>query len=370
MRILTQAFLWLLLVTVTLPASGQNPAGPSGLTAPLIQTWTYLTSETLRYNGAIADDQLVYAPLVGGKVLALRLATGEKAWEVKLSGSILANLQVSPQALYIAISTSPSEVAQTALATELRGLNRQTGATMWTRKWEQMVVSLTAAPPDKLFAGDDQGNLLALNASTGDILWQFQTGGPIRAGVSVDGEVAYAGSDDGMLYALDNVTGKDRWRFKAKEPIRSRVEVSERWLFFGSDNGFVYCLDKRSGDRRWRVRTGAAVQAKPTRVGQRLIVASYDNFVYALDPDNGNHQWRVNLAGRIAADPIVQGQAVLITTLRGRRAVVLRVEDGKKLNAFDLPSEFEIVAPPVMSGDFLVLTTDNGVVAAQAKLTS
>jgi outer membrane protein assembly factor BamB len=332
----------------------------------LIHTWTYFTTETIRYNGAVADNQFVYVPLVGGKVLALDLVTGEKVWEVAFDGSISANLHVSPQALYVAHSIPSTHADRLATAGYLRALDRRTGSTLWVQKWEHTIVSLSAAQPDRLFVGDDRGTLLALHASTGETIWKFQTSGPIRAGVSIYDDVVYVGSDDGTLYALDSKNRKERWRFKTKGPVRSRVEVSERQVFFGSDDGFVYCLDKRSGRLRWKVRTGAAVQAKPTLISHRLIVASYDNFVYALNPDNGDPQWKVKLSGRITADPIVSGQAVLITVLRDRRAVVLRVEDGRKLDAFELPPEFEIAAPPVVAGNFLLLTTDKGVVAARA----
>jgi len=94
-------------------------------------------------------------------------------------------------------------------------------------------------------------------------------------------------------------------------------------------------------------------------------VSSYDNFVYGLDPHSKALRWKVRLSGRIIADPIAREKAVLLSVLRGHRVVVLRAEDGKEIQSLELGEGFEIVAPPVMAGDVLVLTTDQGVIAAR-----
>lgn len=348
----------------------QEATPPASLRSPLVRAWSYLTADTLRYKGAVADRQNVYVPLAGGQILALKLTSGERVWTAHSEGDIATGLQVDDKAVYVTIS-SLSEAHQRNHSS-LRALDTQTGEILWQRSFDQLITSLThhseAGRPNRgrLYVGTEAGSLMALDLSTKEPIWQFQTGDAIRGHVTEQRDVVYVGSDDGYLYALDAETGRQRWRFKTGGAVRAQVEVSRNRVFLGSFDGSVYCLDNHSGKRRWKRRTGAAIHAKPTLVNTTLIVASYDNFVYAFDSDSGTLRWKVKLSGRIMADPVARGNAVLVSTIRDHRVVVLQAEDGKEINSLDLGAGFEIVAPPVMAGQVLILTTDQGIIAARS----
>ncbi|MBI3952281.1 MAG: PQQ-binding-like beta-propeller repeat protein [Acidobacteria bacterium] len=329
-----------------------------------------MTAETLRYNGAVTDGQNVYLPLAAGELLALKLATGERVWEARIEGDWATRLQVGDEELYVAVSPSPNSSKNTN--NSFLAIDKRTSEIAWHRSIDEPITSLTyqrrvgRTGVGRLYVGTAAGSLIAINLATREQTWKFQSRGAVRSQVNESEGTVYVGSDDGHLYALDTATGAERWRFETRGAVRARVVVSPDALSVGSFDGSVYRLDKKTGRQRWSMRTGAAIEAQSVLLNGTLIVASYDNFVYALDPDSGALRWRTKLSGRITADPIASGEAVLISVLRAHGVIVLHVKDGKQINSLELGEEFEIVASPVMAGDMLVLTTDQGTIAAHA----
>jgi outer membrane protein assembly factor BamB len=348
---------------------GQESPPPASLTSPFVKAWTYLTTDTLRYKGAVTDGHHVYVPLASGELLALDGTTGERLWVAPYQGQLAVQLQVDDQAVYVA-TRSPIEAGEKS-DNVLLALNKRTGELRWRKSFDEPTTALTRldqanqSGADRLYIGTAAGSVIALDLSTRERAWLFRSRGAVRGHVRQHEGVVYVGSDDGHLYALDAATGAERWRLETRGPVRAPVEVSSNRIFVGSFDGWVYCLERQTGKRRWSMRTGAAIEAQPTLVAETLVVGSYDNFVYAVDPDSGALRWKVKLSGRIIADPITLGDSVLLSVLRDDRVVILRVGDGQETNSLELGQGFEIVAAPALAGEVLILTTDQGIIAAR-----
>lgn len=358
--VLVTIFLWELLM----PSLAQ-----SLLNSPFALAWTYLTPETLPYHAAVSNGENVYVPLSGGRILALKLETGETAWMENYPGDFTTRLQMNEEIIYAALADRSRSDGESVY--QLVAIAADKGDILWQHPYSEMVTSLSVRPAGKagrIYVGTVRGVLYALNSSTGQPIWQFHTRGSIRGPVTQVGSSIYVGSDDGHLYALDAADGTVRWAFKTGGPVRSPVEACSKLVYFGSFDGWVYAVNKRTGKRAWRMRTGAAIQAKPTLVGGHLIVASYDNFVYGLHPSTGSIRWKVRLSGRIVADPLIGDDAVLVSALRDHRLIVLNARDGKVTNTIELGQEFEIAGPPSLVDGTMIMITDRGIVAARSPL--
>lgn len=356
--------------------ASQQSSPPTTLAPGFVKAWTYLTTETLRYRGAVPDGQNVYVPLAAGQLLALKLASGELVWAVRYEGELAADVQIGDGALYVATTSAHSrEKAQSFLL----ALDKNTGQMLWQRTIDERITSLSyqpySQPPDRgrLYVGTATGVVIGISPSTSKSVWSAHLRSPVRSQAKLHEGILYIGSDDGYLHALEAATpmGGQRWQFKTGGPVRAPVHVSSSAVFVGSFDGWVYCLDRRTGKLRWKRRTGAAIEAQPTLASEAVVVGSYDNFVYALDQSSGAWRWKVRLSGRIIADPIVLGEAVLVSALRDYRVLMLRISTGQPMSSLDLDQGFEIVAAPKLAGDVLILTTDQGIIAARLiRLTS
>ena len=108
---------------------------------------------------ALAADR-VYAPAKDGRIVALRLDTGEPIWERRIGGV-------------------PSEML---------------------------------ALDDRLYVGSDDNFFYCLTARTGQIDWRWRTGGDVVGTPVVDERRVYFVSFDNILRALDRRSGAQRWK--------------------------------------------------------------------------------------------------------------------------------------------------------------
>jgi len=179
-----------------------------------------------------------------------------------------------------------------------------------------------------VYAGAEDGSVLALDARTGARRWVFRADGRIRTRPTVAGGDLYVQADDGVLYKLDAASGKLRWRVKIVErPIErlpfdnpksrydrfgSDVVVSEGRLFVGTHDGRLLALDPKNGARVWAFEAGDAVLAAPALAAGRVLFGSYDRFVYALDSKSGRELWRRDTRGAVVSTPGIDGDRVVV----------------------------------------------------------
>ena len=183
--------------------------------------------------------------------------------------------------------------------------------------------------------------------------------------MAVTGKI-YAGNDDGNLLAIDEATGKMLWRYHTKGSVHGPVAVGNDTVYFGSGDGYLYAVKSLDGRLLWRKRTGAGVEAVAL-VDNALLVASLDNFVYRFSL-NGRRSWKRQLPGRISAQPLTAEDGALFTPLSSPAGVVLGLRDGRQVNSLPTGEEITTSASPIAVGDAVLLTTEHGFLAfAQPK---
>ena len=99
--------------------------------------------------------------------------------------------------------------------------------------------------------------LLAVEARTGTVRWRYDA---LRAADPSDrrqafsgdssplvaGDHVYAGRDDGYLVALDRRTGACVWKFRLGLPVKSSPVVSGNMLFVCGFDGELYAFASRA----------------------------------------------------------------------------------------------------------------------------
>jgi outer membrane protein assembly factor BamB len=181
-----------------------------------------------------------------------------------------------------------------------------------------------------VYAGGDDGRLVALDARRGGERWSFRAGGPIRTRPTVSAGDVYFQAGDGVLYKLSAATGEVRWRVRVAEhpparlpvgdpqsrydPFDSEVVIAGSRLYLGTYDGRVLALDGTRGERIWELATGDSVVAAPALDGGRLYVGSFDRHVYALDAATGRPLWKRDLRGAVVSTPALAGSRVVVGT--------------------------------------------------------
>ncbi|MCC6742801.1 MAG: PQQ-binding-like beta-propeller repeat protein [Acidobacteria bacterium] len=355
---------WVLIIALALLPQGggaRRRAAEAGASQPFERVWRFETNALsgLRPGG---DASLVVVPMIEGKFVALAPIDGSLLWTADPGGDASAPPLVTHDSAIVATSRTG-----TGSLGVLRALDRGTGLSIWVREMPKPVVSEMLYANGRIYFGSSDGSVYALRADSGAVVWAFATRGAVRGQIQLSDDAVLVGSDDGALYALDWEHGTELWRVQTGGAVVGRPALTDKRMFVTSGDGVTTAYDRATRKVLWRARTGAAIEAGPVLVGHDgLLVASFDNFVYLLDARNGDRLWKRRLRGRIVSEPILGGEdRAIVAPLRDDRLTVLGVRDGNRLGAFALDPGEALVAPPLVAGATLLLSTDSGLVAAR-----
>jgi outer membrane protein assembly factor BamB len=154
------------------------------------------------WTAPIIKGDVVYVAVMDGKVDALKLADGSKAW------------------------SQPFDA---------------TGA----------IASLQLLDDNRLFAPSLNKHVYILNAADGSVAQDFHAADWVWAGAAFKDNVAYFGDFSGRAYALDITTGKDRWPTVSlgKDRVKSGPAIVDDVVVFGDRVPAVHFLKASDGSR-------------------------------------------------------------------------------------------------------------------------
>lgn len=355
-RILSLFILQALLFLLVTPAA-PGKVSDHDTANPYHTLWFYASDTTTRFP-VVVDGDRVFLPLGQGVVRALLAKTGDLLWTSEIGGEITAPLVPLKDGVLVPLQQNNVGV--------LKKIDKTTGLTIWSHPLPRPLTGSLAIENGHLYAGTQNGHLLAMDRETGKVEWSTPTGDVVRGSPAIIESVIYVGSDDGFLYAIDKATGSVLWKFKTQGPVRGRIIENRGRLLFGSADGGFYSVEKKSGRLRWKRQLGAAVENASLVFGKLVVVGSYDNFLYGLYTRSGDSAWKVRLNERLAFDLIPGDGSVFVAPLRGQKVSVLTLPRGEKMNEIQLqPAEGEIVARPVIQDGLLFLTTDKGLLVTR-----
>jgi len=350
----------LAILVSTSPFTITRADSPMLLSQPLTVRWRYESNVTLNLTPAF-DNERVYLPLAGGRIVALTAHDGQLFWRSDMGGEISASPIADESAIYVASETTGPSNDPRRSGGALRALSREGGVTQWMTPLVKPLRGALAIGGGKLFAGGSDGRAYAFDKHTGGVLWSIPFPAAFSGQPVLKSGRVFFGSEDGTLLALEEGTGRLLWRFRTKGPVRGPVAVDGENVYFGSGDGYVYSVSADKGRLQWRKRTGAGVEAV-ILAGDMLLVASLDNFAYLLN-DKGAQLWKKQLPGRISAQPLAVQEAALFTPLSSSAAVVLSLKDGKQVNTLPTEEELTSSASPILVGDAVIVTTEHGLLA-------
>src|ERR1044072_7832347 len=338
-----------------------NADGEALLLQPLTVRWRYESNVTFNLT-PVFDNELVYLPLAGGTIVALKARDGQLLWRSDMGGELSASPVADDSSIYVASQTKkPAGDTSVFGGGALRALGREGGVTQWMTPLVRPLRGALTVTDGKLFAGGSDGRAYAFDKRTGGVLWSIPFSSPFNGQPVLSNGRVHFGREDRTMIALDEATGRVLWRYRTKGALHGPAAVAGDIVFFGSGDGYVYALSTDRGRLKWRKRTGGGVEAVRL-AGETLLAASLDNFAYSLNL-KGTMLWKKLLPGRISAQPLTVQETVLFTPLSSPAAVGLGLKDGKQLNSLPSGEELTSSASPVIVGDAVIVTTEHGLLA-------
>lgn len=337
-------------------AEPHHKALPPPALLPGLDAWLITLPAPPAAGGAI-DSQRVYVPLESHQILALDRETGATIWTREFE-TALAPTAASGN-LYVVGSA------------ELAALDPASGTVRWRMAMERPSI----APV--VLAGDVailplQAGLIAFRPADGSALWQHALGDAMTTyAIAADDTAVYATTSDGRIVAIALRDGSMRWEQMLPGTLSPPAAGRDR-VFVGSTDNFFYAFDAESGRPLWKWRSGGDVIGGAA-TDDVVYYASLDNGIRALNRSNGNQRWRKSTATRPILPPVARANEVVVVGL----SPTLSTYDGRTgapVGTYAAPGELE--GPPLIADTaepfkvaVVVITRDGRVAALRPKST-
>lgn len=311
---------------------------------------------------ALANGRLAVAS-ADGNLVVLDVASGREAWRAQVKGNVSASAGFDGR--HAAVVTD---------ANELQVFDQ--GKLLWQERQPGRVMTAPVVAGERVFLQAVDRSVRAYDVLDGRWLWSYQRPGsePLALGarllIQPFRDTLLVGQGN-RLVGLDPLKGTPRFDVNVGTP-RGSNEVERLADLVGpmarvDDEACVRvfqfsvaCLELNRGSVRWsRPQAGTQGVAADLRT---VVGADGADRLTAWKADNGDFLWRVDrFVHRGLGTPVIWGERIVIGDAEDYVHILAKA-DGRTLGRVELDSP--LVAPPVVSGDLLLVLTRKGTVSA------
>lgn len=311
---------------------------------------------------ALAGGRVAVAS-ADGSLVVLDVASGREAWRAQVKGNVSASAGFDGR--YAAVVTD---------ANELQVFDQ--GKLLWQERLPGRVMTAPVVAGERVFLQAVDRSVRAYDVLDGRWLWSYQRPGsePLALGarllIQPFRDTLLVGQGN-RLVGLDPVKGTPRFDVNVGTP-RGSNEVERLADLVGpmarvDDEACVRvfqfsvaCLELNRGSVRWsRPQAGTQGVAADLRT---VVGADGADRLTAWKADNGDFLWRVDrFVHRGLSTPVIWGDRIVVGDAQDYVHILAKA-DGRTLGRIELDSP--LAAPPVLSGDLLLVLTRKGTVSA------
>lgn len=317
------------LIALLLTAAVSHADGSSKVVSPKFPIALAWTVDLKAGVGVppVSDTARAYVALRSGYVVAYDLGEGQEVW--RIARDSMSRMAVGDGLLFISAGDT------------IEALRGEDHATVWTLPRVTTTAPLVAVD-DWLIAVTDS-EILAIASKDGRIIWHRPAGG-IKIAPAVDEDMVYAGADDGTVLALKLGTGEKEWDAFVQDGVTA-IAAFRGIVYAGGGDKLFYCF--KHGKRDWFRSIGSIVDGRIAVDDEHVYFSARNNVVYGLDRSNGNQRWSAAIRSR-PIDGVSEAGLIVFVPLATHELPMLFSGNGRASGTLDLPGGVvQGVAPDV-----------------------
>jgi outer membrane protein assembly factor BamB len=266
-------------------------------------------------SGPSIDGDTILVGTLGAQAVALKRSDGKELWRASVSSEVLA---------------PPVGAGNTVVARSgdgrIFGFDVATGTRTWSfdRTEPNLTLRGLSAPmitEGRVFAGLDNGHVVALGLDDGQLTWDQAVsvpGGRTELDRLTDIDADLLPGPQGMfvvsygsdLALLDPANGQSIWRRTVKS--YTGMALGDTRLFVTDADGLVEAFDTESGAELWKQEGLKYRQLSPPAFFNGYVVAGdFEGYLHWLAPDDGHLVARTRLSSHAITAPLVAGPKYL-----------------------------------------------------------
>jgi outer membrane protein assembly factor BamB len=238
-------------------------------------------------GGAIDGDR-IYVPLRSEQIVALERETGATVWTRDVES--LWPPVVLDGVIFVAASD------------ELHALDAATGTARWRVPIPASVIAPMTALNGLVVVTVEPGIAIGMRVVGGEVAWKHELGAPTRFPAAVDrrGTLFFA-LETNRVRAVAASDGRVQWERDLSGDV-GEPSVADDRVLVGTTHNTLYALSADDGDVAWIRKAGGDVVGAGTD-GDLSFMASLDNLLVGVNSGNGNQRWKQVLKMRPALPP-------------------------------------------------------------------
>ncbi|MFP4354993.1 MAG: PQQ-binding-like beta-propeller repeat protein [Phycisphaerae bacterium] len=269
-------------------------------------------NQVVRSAPAVQGDQVFYADIAHGQLVALDAADGQILWTRRMDLGMQSEPVPVGTTLYIAGDDNSVYAIDTQFGTEI-WKHRTPAGVAWQIAADQQRVMVPSAEI-----------LQALDARTGKLLWQRDSGFLAGSCALVDGVVYFHSCQSwkgkGQLVAVEAESGQEKWSVASEGVSPHAPAVANGQVYFvAGDLEQIWAVDAENGRIDWRADLKAPLWYSPVAAGKRVYIPGRNNgMLYAVDTESGDLSWSIETDTRRLHGPVGLADGVLYFASRRR----------------------------------------------------
>jgi outer membrane protein assembly factor BamB len=225
---------------------------------------------------------------------------------------------------------------------------------------------------NKVFVGNENGDVYAVNADDGSLAWQAKIKGEVISKPAFDSGILVVNSVSGLIQAHNAETGEILWAAEQSVPALtlrgiSAPTIASGGVFIGSAKGNISVYILETGQQAWAVDIGEAsgntelervvdIDAAAIVFGEHLYAVSSRGNVAAIEVKSGQLVWKRQYSSYRSL--AIDGNSLFLTTNRGV-VYALNRNDGLELWSSTALTNRQVTGPVVFE-DYIVVGDFDG----------
>lgn len=305
-------------------------------------------------SSVVANDSMIFIADLAGRIHVFNLENGKQRGVLKTKGAIFSTPFLYKFRIYYPLVKDGKKL------TEFIVYDYYAGKDLYIVEIEDLITNQMLFDDESIYLFAEDGTVYKYNYET-KLIWKIETNQNIHSVPALTKNKIFIGNDTGEIVIIDTNTGKILYRKKISSHFFSGITINDGICYIGDDEGKLFAIDSDTYEIIFSVDTKGRILMNPAIDDKNIYVGNMKRMFFCIDKKNGKIIWSKNLKGYFNTTPIVTSNHLFVPNLF-KSLFVLDKQSGEVIKEIEFDNRARLSL--VIVKNKLIIGYDEGVIAA------
>ncbi|MEJ5262491.1 MAG: PQQ-binding-like beta-propeller repeat protein [Ignavibacterium sp.] len=305
-------------------------------------------------SSVVANDSMIFIADLAGRIHVFNLENGKQRGVLKTKGAIFSTPFLYKFRIYYPLVKDGKKL------TEFIVYDYYAGKDLYIVEIEDLITNQMLFDDESIYLFAEDGTVYKYNYET-KLIWKIETNQNIHSVPALTKNKIFIGNDTGEIVIIDTNTGKILDRKKISSHFFSGITINDGICYIGDDEGKLFAIDSDTYEIIFSVDTKGRILMNPAIDDKNIYVGNMKRMFFCIDKKNGKIIWSKNLKGYFNTTPIVTSNHLFVPNLF-KSLFVLDKQSGEVIKEIEFDNRARLSL--VIVKNKLIIGYDEGVIAA------